>query len=191
MECPVCKTITSDPDQKKCPECASDLEIFQLLDTVEKQARKKKKTIATLVVLLILVIAGAAASYYFFFDLHSLKSQADAITISRQKTEIQHLNEEKQLLAASIIELRNEVQNLTGKLETLEKEQVQSEKKESKPPFREIYHVVKPGESLQRIAKKYYGNADEYVRIMKDNNLKNANSIRISQRLKIILPETE
>ncbi len=191
MECPVCKTITSDPDQKKCPECGADLEIFLLLETLEKQAHKKKKNIAIMGVLLVLIITAAAAFYYFFFDLHSMKSQADAIIISRQQTEIQHLNEEKQLLAASITELRSEVQNLTGKLETLEKKQVQSEKKESKPAFREIYHVVKPGESLQRIAKKYYGNADEYVRIMKDNNLKNANSIRINQRLKIIVPETE
>ena len=90
-----------------------------------------------------------------------------------------------------MVELRNEVQVLTEKLKKAESQKVVAEPSKPKPTPKEIIHVVKRGESLQRIAKKYYGNSDEYQRIMKDNNIKNANSITIGQKLKIIAPVTE
>jgi nucleoid-associated protein YgaU len=49
-----------------------------------------------------------------------------------------------------------------------------------------IYHEVQPGESLRRIAKKYFGDMDQYPKIMKDNNIKTPDQIYPGQKLKII-----
>ena len=49
-----------------------------------------------------------------------------------------------------------------------------------------VYHVVKPGESLRRIAIKYYGDMKMYPKIMKDNNIKNPDHIYPGLKLKII-----
>lgn len=48
------------------------------------------------------------------------------------------------------------------------------------------FHVVKPGESLRRIAFKYYGDMKMYSKIMKDNNIKNPDHIYPGLKLKII-----
>ena len=48
------------------------------------------------------------------------------------------------------------------------------------------YHLVKPGESLRRIAQKYYGDGKMYPKIMKDNNIKQPDQIYPGQKLKII-----
>ena len=49
-----------------------------------------------------------------------------------------------------------------------------------------VYHEVKPGESLRRIAKKYFGDMEMYAKIMKDNNIKKPDQIHPGQKLKII-----
>jgi LysM repeat protein len=49
-----------------------------------------------------------------------------------------------------------------------------------------VYHEVKPGESLRRIAQKYYGDGKMYPKIMKDNNIKQPDQIYPGQKLKII-----
>lgn len=49
-----------------------------------------------------------------------------------------------------------------------------------------VYHEVKPGESLRRIAKKYFGDMEMYSKIMKDNNIKKPDQIHPGQKLKII-----
>lgn len=49
-----------------------------------------------------------------------------------------------------------------------------------------VFHQVKPGESLRRIAKKYYGDMEMYPKIMKDNNIKKPDQIYPGQKLKII-----
>lgn len=194
MECPVCKTITTDPDQKTCPECRTDLEIFQMLEMIEKQASGKRKSFRNLSVMLVLVVVLAAAGLYFLVDLNAGQLQSNRETIKKQQTEIQNLLDEKQILLSGIAELRQEVQTLNERIATITAQAAAKEPpatKPSRPATKEIIHVVKPGESLQRIARKYYGSNDEYVRIMKDNNITNANNIRPNQRLKITVPATD
>lgn len=196
MECPVCKTITTDPAQKKCPECATDLEIFQMLEMIEKQAGSRWKTVRSLIFLIVLVVALAVAGYYFLVDLNTNQLQSDRETIKKQQSEIQNLLDEKQILLSGIAELRQEVQTLNERITTLTSQAAAAPKglqeaKPARPTTKEIVHVVKAGENLQRIARKYYGSNDEYVRIMKDNNITNANNIRPNQRLKIIVPVTD
>lgn len=190
MECPVCKTITSKEDQKKCAVCGTDLGIFCLIDKIEKDSGRLKRTNTFLLVFLI-VFAFAAVAYYFFYTDHNqTRQQTDMETIRQQQIEIQNLTNEKQVLMASVIDLDKEIQQLNNKVEEMTL-QANTTQATPQPTFREIIHVVKRGESLQRIALKYYGNGDEYQRIMRDNNIRNANHIKVNQRLKIIVPVTD
>lgn len=190
MECPVCKTITSKEDQTKCGFCDTDLEIFRLIEKLEKVAKKRKRINLVLSVSLVLFAIAAIVSYYYYIDLNHERQHTDAETMAHQRIEIQNLTNEKQVLMTSIIELRKEIELLNNKVEKLST-QTTPPNTPTTPAFREITHVVKRGESLQRIAKKYYGNGDEYRRIMHDNNIRNANHIKVNQRLKIIVPVTD
>lgn len=188
MECPVCKTINTGQDQKNCSVCQSDLEIFSLLENIERRTKRQKRTILYLLVMLVLFCFASAAYYLYFLNQDKSSEIAALETIRKQEAEIRNLNQEKQLLTASILELRNENDSLSKKLGEVE-DQLKVTK--ATPQTREIFHVVKRGESLQRIALKYYGNSDEYRRIMQDNNIKNPNSITINQRLRIVNPLNE
>lgn len=188
MECPVCKTSNTGQDQKNCSVCQSDLEIFSLLENIEKRTKRLKRTILSLLVWLVLLCFGIAVYYIYFLNQDKSNEIAAFETIRKQEAEIQNLNQEKQLLTASILELRRENDSLSNKLSVVE-DQLKVTKAE--PQTREIFHVVRRGESLQRIALKYYGNSDEYRRIMQDNNIKNPNNITINQRLRIVNPLNE
>lgn len=189
MECPVCKTMVDYKEHSTCPVCITDLEIFGLIEKINKRSHRLKRAIVLLSVLLFLFIAAAGAYYLYFRNRDTAQQLVSHRKIRQQQIEIQDLLHEKQLLTASNIDLRNQVQTLAMKLEQAENEKQKTEQKQ--PAFREISHVVKRGESLQRIALKYYGDKDEYKRIMLDNNISNPNNIRVNQRLKIIVPVSD
>lgn len=139
--------------------------------------------------LLLLTFIGSATYYFFYADRNAGEQVLLNQTILNQEIEIRRLDNEKQLLMSSINDLRSQVEKLTTELA----ERVEKEKEQvvpAPPAFKEIIHVVKRGESLKRIALKYYGNSEEYRKIMQDNNIKNPNNIIINQRLKIIVPQT-
>jgi nucleoid-associated protein YgaU len=46
-------------------------------------------------------------------------------------------------------------------------------------------YVVKSGDSLSKIAKSYYGNANDYKKIADANNIDDPNKIQAGQQLKI------
>ena len=56
----------------------------------------------------------------------------------------------------------------------------------SKAPASRSY-VVKPGDTLSKIAKEFYGNSNDYMRIFNANKdkLKDPNQIQVGQELKI------
>ena len=190
MECPVCKTIVNETDSKKCKVCATDLEIYDLLDQVERKAVRKRRSVFFVWILLILILLASGFYFFIFSDHNANRYETAQATIRQQQVEIQNLNNEKQVLMASLLELRQEVQTLKRSLEE-KPEKVMQAVEPDQPAFREIIHVVRRGESLQRIARKYYGSGDEYPRIMQDNNIRNPNHIHVNQRLKIIVPVNE
>jgi len=49
----------------------------------------------------------------------------------------------------------------------------------------ETMYVVKSGDNLSKISKLYYGNANEYAKIVKANNIANPDKIQVGQQLKI------
>lgn len=188
MECPVCKTVNAGRNQKNCSYCNTDLEIFSMLEKIEKKIRRQRLTINYLAVILILLFVMISAGYIYFLKKDKSAVNTAFEKIKMQEIEIRNLQQEKQLLTGSILELRKESDSLNSMLNSLT-EQLKTAK--SEPEHREIFHVVKRGESLQRIALKYYGNSDEFRRIMQDNNIRNPNSITINQRLKIVNPLNE
>lgn len=189
MECPVCKSITSNQEKQKCNVCNADLEIFTLLDKIHKREKKYRRLLILLILLLLVMLGGATAYYFYFFTEGENRTGLLQETISRQQVEIQTLTNEKQLLMTSVIELRREVEKLRDQLEKASDEA--SVATAPKPGFREIVHIVKRGENLKKIAQRYYGDSDEYVRIMRDNNISNPNRIRINQRLRIRIPMSD
>lgn len=60
----------------------------------------------------------------------------------------------------------------------------QTTKKSTKNTSSKTY-TVKRGDTLWAIAKKYYGNGAKYTKIASANKIKNPNSIKIGQKLKI------
>jgi len=52
---------------------------------------------------------------------------------------------------------------------------------------RQQMYTVKPGDTLSKISKQFYGNANEYMRIFNANKdkLKNPDNIQVGQELKI------
>ncbi len=55
------------------------------------------------------------------------------------------------------------------------------------PAPAEEYYTVQPGDTLSKIAKQHYGNANEYMRIFEANRnlLSDPNKIQVGQRLLI------
>ncbi len=49
------------------------------------------------------------------------------------------------------------------------------------------YHVVEPGDTLSKLAKKYYGDASLYMQIFEANKdqLKDPDLIKVGQKLRI------
>ena len=183
MECPVCKTIIDDHDRKECSVCQTDLEIYRLLAVIRKKSFQKKRTIYLLLFLLISLIVAGLGYHYYFIDPNLKGQELTGETIRKQQIEIQNLTNEKQLLMTSIFELRKEIRQLEEKIQHAEASKTVEIPKQ--PTIRNITHTVKRGENLKLIARKYYGNMDEYVRIMQDNNISNPNHIWVGQRLNI------
>jgi nucleoid-associated protein YgaU len=54
-------------------------------------------------------------------------------------------------------------------------------------PPRVVSYTVKPGDTLSKIAKEFYGNASDYMRIFEANTdqLKDPNMIKVGQTLKV------
>jgi uncharacterized membrane protein YidH (DUF202 family) len=80
MECPVCKTITSNEDQQKCTVCATDLGIFCLIDKIEKNSGRLKRTNTFLLIFLIVLACAAVAYYFFYKDHNQTRQQTDMET---------------------------------------------------------------------------------------------------------------
>jgi LysM repeat protein len=189
MECPVCKNINK-PDQRKCAVCSTDLEIYHLINQLEIRAKRQRKKILFLFLLLAVCLIFAFVWFTVFFEHNAGSDKIETETVRQQEMELQHLKNENQKLMADLIKLRNELQTIDTRI-TEASAKTEEASVPSSPAYREIVHVVKRGESLKRIALKYYGNSDEYARIMRDNNIKNPNHITINQRLKILVPVAE
>ncbi|MBW2592476.1 MAG: tetratricopeptide repeat protein [Deltaproteobacteria bacterium] len=60
-------------------------------------------------------------------------------------------------------------------------------RREKKKTRKYIFHIIRPGENLARLAKQYYGDYKKYTIIAEYNNLEDAAQISVGQ--KIMIPE--
>ncbi len=195
MECPVCKTTIDSNNQNQCPGCSTDMEIFYALSRIERKSLKQKGWIAALSLLLLLVMVGVIAYYFLtIIPIAEYKSSAD-LQASQLRETVLKLESENQSLVEGMLALDVQIDSLKSQLNILQATSIAA-RPEAKADIaktapkdnsnaEEIIHVVKKGESLLTLAIRYYGRKEEFVRIMKDNNLKNSDHIWIGQRLKI------
>lgn len=195
MDCPVCKTSGIDDKASRCPNCGSDLTLFRYLENIRKNWKSKRYGINTLAIILLLFVIGVSGGMVYWQD--SIQSNKDFNTeeINKLRDEVERLENEKNNLMRTIIELRSgsiegAESNNEGLETTADESTRQPNKQQSEPPVaqdpapRWTIHIVKPGETLFSIARKEYGNGHKYKKIMKDNDIQNS-SIKIGQRLKI------
>lgn len=195
MDCPVCKTSGIDDKASRCPNCGSDLTLFRYLENIRKNWKSKRYGINTLAIILLLFVIGVSGGMIYWQD--SIQSNKDFNTeeINKLRGEVERLENEKNNLMRTIIELRSgsiegAESNNEGLETTADESTRQPNKQQSEPPVaqdpapRWTIHIVKPGETLFSIARKEYGNGHKYKKIMKDNDIQNS-SIKIGQRLKI------
>ncbi len=204
IECPVCKASGIKKGSPRCPRCNSDLEIFGQIENLEEGT--SGGTAALMIAYFLVLACVVSFSLFYFFVFKDVKASSDVnkSQIKQLTSQIEGLKNENEQYLQQIIDLRTQIgggteSNVVSSRATKEPDaQVQTNpvkqlpppktKKQDQPAAQSgvIYHEVQPGESLRRIAKKYFGDMDQYPRIMKDNNIKTPDQIYPGQKLKII-----
>lgn len=205
IECPVCKASGIKKGSPRCPRCNSDLEIFGQIDNMEEGS--SGSTAALMIAYFLVVICVVAFLLFYFFVFKDVKAAADINKnqIKQLTTQIDGLKTENEQYLQQIIDLRTKLgsgsESSVPAVKTKPEASIQpvgtpakqttvvQSKKASEPSTAQsgvVYYEVLPGESLRRIAKKYFGDMEMYTKIMKDNNIKTPDQIYPGQKLKII-----
>lgn len=183
MQCPICKKKGIDDNALACPECNSDLQAFKQLSYLRKTLSLRKGYIIFFIIIIISSIIFMYVRGNSIIKKNQLKANILTEKVSSQQKQIEALKSDKNKLIENIVELRDE--NYT--LKALEQNSVVAKPaktiKNNSAKF--IYHIVKKRENLRSIALKYYGSKSKFTKIMKDNSIKNANHLKIGQKLKI------
>jgi LysM repeat protein len=167
MNCPVCQAKGLPDELKKCPQCESDLEVFQL---TRKIAKGRNTLLSITIITAILFIA-----VLLFWVLSQSSDNIAPEEAEHLRTENADLKAELENVSADKVRLLEEVEALKQEVARVEQEPVKREKE----------YTVREGESLYGIARKMYGNGFRYVDIARDNNIKDPDMIRAGQKLKI------
>lgn len=201
IECPVCKASGIKKGSPRCPRCNSDLEVFGQIENLEEGS---SGSTAALMIAYFLVLACVVAFLLFYFFVYKdaqASSEVNKLQLKQLTTQIEGLKTENEQYLQQIIDLRTQIgsgSESSVSASKIKKEDntptpvtqtpiAQPKKQEQlKTPAGVIYHEVKAGESLRRIAKKYFGDMEMYPKIMKDNNIKMPDQIYPGQKLKII-----
>jgi len=204
IECPVCKASGIKKGSPRCPRCNSDLEVFGQIDNLEEGS--SGSTAALMIAYFLVVVCVVAFLLFYFFVFKDTKASSDVnkSQIKQLTSQIEGLKTENEQYLQQIIDLRTKlgsgnesdvpvtktkkeavIQPVTT---TVKPAPTTQPKKQNQPNVQSgvIYYEVLPGESLRRIAKKYFGDMEYYAKIMKDNNIKTPDQIYPGQKLKII-----
>ncbi len=188
--CPVCNYSDLTDDIKICPECKSDLEVFDLIGKSRKAFKNRQ---ILLVVFSICLIAGILLGAYLVYRAYNAVDWRDyKISILE--------NQNTQLLAK--IDYLKEYQAIEHDADHFAEEKIPVEKKKEKhmdskeekakqtvddedeTKDYKIY-VILPGDCLWNIALKFYNDGMKYLKIAEDNNLSDVNKIIEGEELKI------
>ena len=202
IDCPVCKASGIKKGSPRCPRCNSDLEVFGQIDNLEEGS--SGSTAALMIAYFLVVVCVVAFLLFYFFVFKDAKEASDVnkTQIKQLTTQIEGLKTENEQYLQQIIDLRTKIGSENAV--SVSKSKKEPESQPVTPPVKQVqlpqskkqdqantqsgivYHEVLPGESLRRIAKKYFGDMEQYTKIMKDNNIKSPDQIYPGQKLKII-----
>ena len=191
MNCPVCNTTELAEDTTACPQCNSDLEVFQLIVKASEQRQTSKKIISALGLFAAVTAIGWASVGIFS------GGKSEPVEVS---PEITVQNEVRTPADAELIalitkeneELKSENASLTAKINTVKEKPVVKEK----PAVKEkivaastesgtIIHTVKKNETLWIISRKYFKDGRKYKQIAADNGISTKKKLKLGMKLKI------
>lgn len=160
MKCPVCNYENIGEGVQRCPNCGSDLESFHALQRLSKKNKSGRTYIIILWILILLLIAGLVLMYFLM--------KGNSADVRDQNDQ---LNEQVTQLAAENEQLEVEKHEAESKLEVFESEAMKPEE----PEF--IKHKIVYGETLYKIAEKYYQDGWQYPKIACDNGIEDPDFI--------------
>ncbi len=144
-----------------CPSCGADITAYHSLNKIAGSLRRQQKL--SMIFIVLFVIALAAAILIFLFSGAPGTPAEDKQKLADHESAIALLTAENQQLKVNNAEL-------------LAKQAALIAEKEAATP-REIRHVIKEGETLYDIAKKYLGDGGLYPKIAADNGIGNPDII--------------
>jgi len=185
MNCPVCNAPEIEDDIAACPQCKSDLEIFRLLTDAGKQRQTHRRIIGVFALLFAVAAIGWAVSGSSS-DEATGKNETPSELSPAASPGGETINAtESEAVVASLknenAQLKSEIGSLNEKVKTLN-EKLSAKSSAENPGS---VHVVKAGESLWKIAEKYFGDGEKYRKIAKDNGLSDPYLITEGLELKI------
>ncbi|MDP4290193.1 MAG: LysM peptidoglycan-binding domain-containing protein [Bacteroidota bacterium] len=204
IECPVCKASGIKKGSPRCPRCNSDLEVFGQINHLEEGSSGSTAALMIAYFLVLACVVSFLLFYFFVFKDAKTNSELNKTQIKQLNSQIEELKSENEQYLQQIIDLRTQIgggadnsasesknkkdNNVSVQVPQPKQSTVSQPDKQAQPKAQSsvIYHEVLPGESLRRIAKKYFGDMDQYSKIMKDNNIKKPDQIYPGQKLKII-----
>ncbi len=202
MNCPVCNKTELDEDTANCPQCHSDLEVFQLIVKASKQQQTSKKIISALGLFAAVTAIGWASVGIFsggksepvelspeITVQNEVRTPEDAELIALITKENESLKSENASLAAKI---NLAVKDPSAPLSVTKDKPVVKEnsavKEKSVAASTEsgtIIHTVKKNETLWIIARKYFKDGRKYKQIAADNGISTKKRLKIGMKLKI------
>lgn len=185
MNCPVCNTPDVNTDAAECPQCKSDLEIFRLLSDAGKQHQVQKRLTGLLGILFAVAVVGWASAKISSSGKTDISDNATASAVSEETNAAAEENNTEFLALKNENEaLKSEIRTLNEKITSLNQEI--SSFKTNASEGGAIIHIVQKGESLWKIAVKYFGDGYKFSKIAKDNGLKEESLLHEGIKLKII-----
>jgi LysM repeat protein len=172
MECPICKHSEVEKNSQSCPKCHSNLQAFQVLESIEKKLKHRKYFIYFLSAFVLILMAA-----WSFTDT----TAGDKLL----------LDQTRQLYKDSLTEQQNRVEELTVEFEEMELsnvilgeklktfEFIQSSVGGELPDEDYHVHVVKKGESLWSIAEEYHSDGNRHKEIAGHNELNDPHFIAV------------
>jgi len=172
MDCPICEYKGLEDDAMKCPACNADVSAYRALDAVEASFQKQKKRTLLFIILFFIAMMGCFAIYVICCINNNAEEEKAKLAVSEAAMET--LSTENQQLKAT-------VENLQAENKQLQETAVKQ------PKQREVTHLIKSGETLFSITKKYLGNGWLYPELASENGITDPDYITPGQILVIKL----
>lgn len=203
MSCPICSHTELEKGAESCPQCGSDLEIFNHIEKAHKADNFQKRSMLSLTAMLGIVMASWGSASLFSdsnkgpeaelaaADTTSVVvSVEDPLNLSAETTPVEEFvkkNDEVKPEVSPMVE-KKEPANETAPVATAPVVKVKEKAKPVGPTFEEdgyIYHKVRNGDSFWKISKRYFGNGNRAKQIAADNDLNPKKNIPLGTKLKI------